>query len=250
MRGLITKFPGFTFSGLNTIQLRGNTALMSMTQFKQFIEDTYSANSEAEDRVTSKTAGYTFYDGIPKQTLFVKLNPDISEDRRAFITNGIRNYFQDQTSYLLETHSVTQSFESVTSIFNIFVAVITAIALFLAFFLLLVASTQNVTDAIWEYGVLRSMGLTRGQGMRIYIYEAYLVVVSAAILGTCVGFVTATAVAIQFYSFIELPIAVEFPWVLFGCMIGLSLLTVLFAVCTPIASVNRRQIASVLKGNA
>ena len=145
---------------------------------------------------------------------------------------------------------MTKSFESVTNIFNIFVAVITAIALFLAFFLLLVASTQNVEDAIWEYGVLRSMGLTRNEGMRIYIYEAYIVVISAAILGTVVGFVTATAVAIQFYSFIELPIAVEFPWVLFGCMIGLSLLTVLFAVCTPVASVNRRQIASVLKGNS
>ena len=95
---------------------------------------------------------------------------------------------------------MTKSFESVTNIFNIFVAVITAIALFLAFFLLLVASTQNVEDAIWEYGVLRSMGLTRNEGMRIYIYEAYIVVISAAILGTVVGFVTATAVAIQFLS--------------------------------------------------
>ena len=92
------------------------------------------------------------------------------------------------------------------------------------------------------------MGLTRREGMRIYIYEAYIVVISAAILGTCVGFVTAAAVAIQFYSFIELPIDIEFPWILFGCMIGLSLLTVLFAVCTPVAAVNRRQIAGVLKG--
>ena len=84
------------------------------------------------------------------------------------------------------------------------------------------------------------MGLTRNEGLRIFIYEAYIVVISAAILGTIVGFVTATAVAIQFYSFIELPIAIDFPWILFGCMIGLSLLTVLFAVCTPVASVNRR----------
>jgi len=32
--------------------------------------------------------------------------------------------------------------------------------MFIAFFLLLLASTSNVNDAIWEYGVLRSMGLT------------------------------------------------------------------------------------------
>ena len=140
------------------------------------------------------------------------------------------------------------NFASITSIFNIFVAIIAAISLFIAFFLLLVASTQNVNDAIWEYGVLRSMGMTRSEGLRIYIYEAYIVVVSAAFLGTIVGFVTAAAVAVQFYSFIELPIVVEFPWVLFACMMVLSLVTVMLAVCIPVSAVNRRQIAGVLKG--
>ena len=140
------------------------------------------------------------------------------------------------------------NFASITSIFNIFVAIIAAISLFIAFFLLLVASTQNVNDAIWEYGVLRSMGMTRNEGLRIYIYEAYIVVVSAAFLGTIVGFVTAAAVAVQFYSFIELPIVVEFPWVLFACMMVLSLVTVMLAVCIPVSAVNRKQIAGVLKG--
>ena len=84
--------------------------------------------------------------------------------------------------------------------------------------------------------------------MRIYIYEAYIVVISAAILGTIVGFITAAAVAIQFYSLIEMPIDIEFPWNLFALMMGLSMVTVMFAVCTPVAQVNKRQIAGVLKG--
>lgn len=97
---------------------------------------------------------------------------------------------------MLIKHDVVASFDSITSIFNIFVAIIAAISLFIAFFLLLVASTQNVNDAIWEYGVLRSMGMTKSEGLRIYIYEAYIVVISAAFLGTIVGFVTAAAVAV------------------------------------------------------
>lgn len=56
--------------------------------------------------------------------------------------------------------------------------------------------TQNVNDASWEFGVLRSMGLTKAEGMRIYLYEAYIVVISAAFLGVTVGFVTAAAVAV------------------------------------------------------
>jgi len=98
--------------------------------------------------------------------------------------------------------------------------------------------------------VLRSMGMTKSEGLRIFIYEAYIVVISAAILGTINGFITAMAVAVQFYSFIELPIVVEFPWILFLCMIVLSLVTVMAAVCAPVSAVNRRQIASVLKGQA
>ena len=110
--------------------------------------------------------------------------------------NGIRNYFTDQTSFVLVKNDIVESFSSITDIFNIFVAIIASISLFIAFFLLLVASTQNVNEAIWEYGVLRSMGLKKAEGIRIYIYEAYIVVISAAILGTIVGFVTAMSVAI------------------------------------------------------
>ena len=141
---------------------------------------------------------------------------------------------------MLIKNDIVESFSSITEIFNIFVGIISAISLTIAFFLLLVSSTQNVTDAIWEYGCLRSMGVKRSEGLRIFIYEAYIVVISATILGTIVGFVTAAAVAVQFYSFIELPIEIAFPWVLFGCMVGLSLVTVAVATCTPVNMVNRR----------
>ena len=143
------------------------------------------------------TADYSFYDNIPKDTLFVKLNPDITSLERAFISNGIRNYFgEDSGTVMLIKADIVESFDGVTKIFNIFVAIISAISMTIAFFLLLVSSTQNVNDAIWEYGVLRSMGLKRAEGLRIYIYEAYIVVISAAMLGTLVGFITAAAVAV------------------------------------------------------
>ena len=92
------------------------------------------------------------------------------------------------------------------------------------------------------------MGLKKSEGIRIYIYEAYIVVISAAILGTIVGFITAMSVAVQFYSFIEMPVQIYFPYILFSCMIGLSLVTVMVAVCIPVNQVNHKQIANVLKG--
>lgn len=46
--------------------------------------------------------GYTFSNSIPKSLLFVKLDPDISEDRRNFIANGIRSYFKDELIFLMD----------------------------------------------------------------------------------------------------------------------------------------------------
>ena len=76
------------------------------------------------------------------------------------MANGIRNYFIGQTNFIFVKQDVVASFDSVTEIFNLFTAIITVISLFLAFFLLLISMTQNVNEASWEFGVLRSMGLT------------------------------------------------------------------------------------------
>ena len=84
-------------------------------------------------------------------------------------------------------------------------AIVAVIALFIAFFLLLLSMTQNINEAVWEYGVLRSMGLTQAEGKRIYLYEAFTIVVSASILGLAVGCITSLLISSQFFMFIEMP---------------------------------------------
>jgi ABC-type antimicrobial peptide transport system permease subunit len=164
----------------------------------------------------------------------VKLNPDITEEKRSFIANGLRSFFKDKTTLLYEKETITSMLKSTGLIFNAFVAIIGAIALTIAFFLLLVATTQNVTDAIWEYGVLRSMGVTKAEGRRIFMYEAYVVVISAAILGISVGILAAMVISAQFYMFLELPVEVFVPWYLLVTMVVVALVTTFLAVLFPV----------------
>lgn len=79
------------------------------------------------------------------------------------------------------------------------------IALSLTFFLLMVATTSNIRDNIWEYGVLRSMGVTMAEGKRIYMYEAFVVIFAAGTIGLIIGISTSCLVTAQFYLFLELP---------------------------------------------
>lgn len=82
-------------------------------------------------------------------------------------------------------------------------AVVGTIALILAFFLLLISTTQNIRENVWEYGCLRAIGFTKAQGMRMFMYEQYAVVISSLVLGTFVGFILASVVTAQFFLFLE-----------------------------------------------
>ena len=180
----------------------------------------------------------------------MKLNPDITADEREIIANGIRSQFFGKTGILLTKNEIIETAKSVDIIFNIFVAIIAVIALSIAFFLLLISMTQNIMEACWEYGVLRSMGVTMAQGQRIYIYEAFMIVTSSSILGILSGFMTAMLVSSQFYMFIELPMQIKFPWLLLVIMLSIAIITTFVAVYLPVQQINKKQIASVLKAGA
>ena len=133
---------------------------------------------------------------------------------------------------------------------QLFMSLIALISLFIAFFLLMISTTQNVHEAVWEYGVLRSIGVTKDQGQRIFMYEAFMVIISAGLLGFLVGLCVSTMVTAQFYLFIELPFVLEWPvWILLLMMV-ISLATTYLAVYIPIKQVNQANIASILKGSA
>ena len=91
------------------------------------------------------------------------------------------------------------------------------------------------------------MGVTKEQGKRIQMYEAYIVIVSAAILGTLVGFITAMTIANQFFTMSELPTEIVFPAYLLLGLLVVSFTTTWFAVSIPVKQVNKKTIANVLK---
>ena len=146
----------------------------------------------------------------------------------------------DRTVIVLQASLVEESLKSFKIIFQVFVAIIAVIALIIAFFLLMISTTQNINEAVWEYGVLRSMGLTKLEGRRIFMYEAFVVVCGAALLGFFVGLIVTVMVTAQFYLFIEQPIDVEWPYWLLLSMLVVALTTTFVAVYLPITSVNKK----------
>lgn len=113
--------------------------------------------------------------------------------------------------------------------------------------MLLVSTTSNIRENLWEFGVLRAIGLKKSQILRIYLYESLAVTIAASILGLCVGFILALTLSLQFNIFLELPFFVEFPYLLVSIMVVLGLVVTVIGTVMPLNDVNKRTIASILK---
>lgn len=249
-RAYVTKFPYNYFSGFPTIALIGPTMLTSYDDFMMLCyNNIWWHDEEAWPTWKKNTEKYEWTDGVPKAFLHVKLNPNISAMDQEFVMNGIRNEL-DKLDGLFAKKDILESIQSINVVFNIFNVIVGAIALFISFFLLLISMTQNINEAIWEYGVLRSMGLTKDEGRRIYMYEAFAVVATASMLGILVGLLTALMIANQFFTFIEMPSKLYFPVWTLTFMLVMAGTTTFIAVYMPVKEVNKRQIAVVLKSGA
>ena len=71
--------------------------------------------------------------------------------------------------------------------------------------------TANIKDSMWELGVLRSMGCTRGQITRVMIYELTATTFAAMVLGFASGILVSVLAVAQFHIIVELPMEIEIP---------------------------------------
>ena len=113
--------------------------------------------------------------------------------------------------------------------------------------MLIISTTSNIRENMWELGVLRAIGLRKAQLARIYLYESLAVTLTAAILGLVVGFILALTLSLQFNIFLELPFFVEFPYLLVSVMLFMALLITVIGTMIPIIDINKMSITSVLK---
>jgi len=212
------------------------------------LEDYFDANEGSREIFQDVISTYNFTNDVPKYKLFVKLDDNVSLDRRQQIADGIRSYFRNERTILLDLQDAMSAVNTSLTLFQVFVALIGVIALTLAFFLLLVSTTQNVRENIWEYGCLRAMGFTKAQGMRSFLYEQYAVIISSLFLGSLVGLIVASIVTAQFFLFLEFKFALDFPSELLYVMVTMALATTFYAVYVPVTDVNNKRVATILKG--
>lgn len=75
---------------------------MSDVQFKEILDDYFENNEGTKDNFKDVIAGFNFTLDVPKSRLYIKLHKNCTELRREEIANGVRAFFRDELTILLD----------------------------------------------------------------------------------------------------------------------------------------------------
>ena len=90
-------------------------------------------------------------------------------------------------------------FQSIELPFKFYLVTISALMLTLSFFTMTVSFSQKMRDLEWEQGCLRAIGITEKQSKKIFLYEAFCIVIAALITGISLG-IAGTLLAVSLSS--------------------------------------------------
>lgn len=127
--------------------------------------------------------------------------------------------------------------------------VIIAITMFLCFFSLSSSMSANLYEQSKEIGIMRATGFTKKRVYLLYIYEAFILVLSSSLLGIFIGTIVGFTMTLQQILFTEIPLVFYFPWQQFLLILGLSLLCALASTFAPTRDLLKREISAIFRYN-
>ncbi|MDP2435365.1 MAG: ABC transporter permease [archaeon] len=231
-RGFLQKLPGFLYSSYPQASY-GAPLILSMDSHRQVVE-------KVSPSLQHQSPHY--------QRLLLRLRNDMTALDRAAVINGLRTCINDSFTQVVDTTDILEGSANATALILVFFNVISLIAILMCFFSLWLSFIANVNENAWEFGVLRAVGLTAAQVVRLYLYEAFALILSAVIISTLLGVAIATTLTLQFDVFTEMAFEFSFPSFLFFSVSTLSVIVSFGGSYLASRDLGNKPIAAALKG--
>ncbi|KAA6380156.1 MAG: putative DUF214 family protein [Streblomastix strix] len=196
--------------------------------------------------------GYGDYENIKYEHMFVKLKKGVTREEEVEMYDELRSYRQDPEDDqsrlgVWSYQNVLKFIQQAGDIINIAFMAITILVMILCFFSLMSSMHTNVMEQQKEIGIMRALGLTAFQLLRVYVEEAFILVITAAFMGLVVGMLVGYMLISQMSSLQGLPVPFFFPWELALIMIAMAVVTSILSAAQPAYSVMRKSIVTVMK---
>ena len=127
-------------------------------------------------------------DQIDYGTIYIKYKSDIDQKVKSSINKELKKANPNDWGVDITKEKVEEENNiKITDLLDMIFDGCIFIVMFLCFFSLSASTTANLYSQTKEIAVLRSIGLTNWQISRVYFYEAFVVVLSASLLGMLTG---------------------------------------------------------------
>eukprot|EP00948_MAST-09A_sp_MAST-9A-sp1_P003404 g3404.t1 len=136
--------------------------------------------------------------------IFIKFKSGATDYSKDEMKLALREKLKNRFAYIKDMREKSKSSAVIQSILDLFFNSMTVVGMTLCFFSLVASMIKNIRDQHKEIGILRSLGLTKNQLVRVYVYEAFVITASSSLFGVVVGTIVAWTFTMQRNLFTQL----------------------------------------------
>ena len=241
--GTVQKLPGIFYYSSYQYLAMYSSIYISLEQMKKLV----NYESELYNIDIGNLSNVTV-DGIRKLRFILKYKDNVNKELKEMVYFGMNNHLEGLSTYSIQLDEIIDIVYKVKNVIEYIFLVLGIIALILSFFLIWTSFYNNIRDNIAEYGIMRSIGVSKAQSVRIYLYEASTIIIASTIIGTILGIIISSSIILQFDIFIELPFIFNFPFKLYFILISIGFFLGLLGSYYPTYSVNSLSLVKIMKG--
>jgi len=191
---------------------------------------------------------YDSIEDVPLKRFLVKLKPGATNTDTDNVVKLLRDMLVAQSDLqIFDYRDAVKPITQANQIMNYFFNFTTIVAMLICFFSLMSSMYTNIYEQTKEIGILRAMGLSKSPLVRIYIYEAFVLVFSSCILGIIIGTIVAYTMTLQRILFTQLPVPFIFPYLLLATVFGASVLCSVISAVGPIYTIIQQNIVVIMR---
>eukprot|EP01017_Pseudomicrothorax_dubius_P048506 TRINITY_DN8837_c0_g1_i1.p1 TRINITY_DN8837_c0_g1~~TRINITY_DN8837_c0_g1_i1.p1 ORF type:complete len:318 (-),score=31.34 TRINITY_DN8837_c0_g1_i1:60-1013(-) len=144
-------------------------------------------------------------------------------------------------------HSFEEGVEANSMVLRLVFLSITILVMFLCFFSLSSAMSANIFEQSKEIAVLRSIGLTNKRIEHLYIYEAFVLVMSSSFSGAIIGFAVSSTMTAQRSIFTSTPFSFYFPWDIMITVVAIAMICAFLSSYLPSRGILKNSISQIAR---
>ncbi|KAI9193233.1 uncharacterized protein BJ171DRAFT_532227 [Polychytrium aggregatum] len=248
------------FVTTTALQVDGSTVQSNMSTLYPlgFLEDCYlcTMTQYPTSSATSMLVSFPTYlqlaqgilesvGDIPIQYLLITATDPSNSNQ---IYNGLLQIIEGTLDDITTVAIETQAVDTIQLYLGPIFGLATVLVMLVSLFSLNTAMYSNIHQQLKEISILMAIGLSQRQLLRIFIYEAFIVLMVSLVLGAGIGLSVGYSMAAQNSVLVEVPVTPRFPTEVAGVAVVLSTISALAATWGPLhALVVRRSIIAGLK---